>query len=130
MHQGTTSRFIKGRVAIGQLGDGSYGEVDEKDITPETDVIFIRPKMDFGTINRVRDAILKIDGTGVFRPGAHQIALAVHNFLAWQGPGFAGMPLTQVNIEALDEDDELRKAALAAIARRNPSKRKPATDPK
>src|SRR5689334_17275580 len=98
--------FVSGRVAI-----TASGVTDEKDLTPQTDVIFVRTKMDYGTRNKVvGDAAKLIGEQGTqsrrqkrakrkdqqmdFNVGAYQTALLVHNVLGWNGPSFAGVACT------------------------------------
>jgi hypothetical protein len=125
--------FVSGRVAI-----TASGITDEKDLTPETDVIFILPKMTFGVRNKVvGDAAKLIQKTGQsrrerrkgkakgekeqveFNVGAYQTALLVHNVLAWHGPSFTGFACTPENIAALDPDQPLVKIVVDAISDRN-----------
>lgn len=114
------SRFAPtDRVAVTEAG-----EVDAKSVAPGTDAIFIRPKMDFGTKQRVQARLLAISlggrTTAQIDVVAYQLALACENIVDWQGPGFEGKPCTPQNVEALDGDDPLLRAALKAIAERNP----------
>lgn len=123
--------FVSGRVAI-----TATGVTDEKDITPATDVIFVRRKMDYGTRQRVVGAAVKITEKDVkrgraarkarkakqeaeFNVGAYQIALLVHNILEWRGPQFLGVPLLPRNIEQVDPDDPIIKAVLDYIGEAN-----------
>jgi hypothetical protein len=121
--------FISGRVAI-----TATGITDEKDITPETDVIFIRPKMDFGTRQRVIGAATKLTAAKGGKPkrgkkaanpeasfdvGAYQVALLVHNVLAWSGPSFVGVACTATTIEQLNPDESLVARVLEEVAERN-----------
>lgn len=120
-----------GRVAI-----TATGVTDEKDITPETDVMFVRRKMDFGTRQRVVGEAVKIteSSKGAKRGGgkkkrgsdqaelnvgAYQIALLRYNLLEWRGPSFVGVALTPTNIEQLDPEEPLVKKALDYIAEAN-----------
>ena len=126
--------FISGRVAITK-----NGVTDEKDLTDAIDVVFIRPKMDFGTRNKVVGAAAKLaqqaqqakggrradrrkakDRAGMeFDVGAYQTALLVHNILGWAGPSFRGFACTPENISAIDPDEPIVTAVLDAIADRN-----------
>lgn len=94
-------------------------------------VIWIPAKMGFKRQRLVMDALIEVEtgsrGMGL-NFGAHQIALLQHNILSWEGPDFAGVPLTQKHVDELDPDDDLVAFALAEIGRRNP--RKPSPDPK
>lgn len=119
-----------GRVAI-----TATGVTDEKDLTPETDVMFVRRKMDFGTRQRVVGEAVKITesskgakrGRGKkkrgdqaeLNVGAYQIALLRYNLLEWRGPSFVGVALTPTNIEQLDPEEPLVKEALDYIAEAN-----------
>lgn len=103
--------FISGKVAI-----TAAGVTDEKDITTETDVIYIRPKMDYGTRQRVIGAATKVTAQKAKSSrrkatqdvtvdvGDYQIALLVHNVLGWAGPSFQGVACVAQNIEKLDSD--------------------------
>jgi hypothetical protein len=125
--------FVSGRVAI-----TANGITDEKDLTPETDVMFILPKMTFGVRNKVvGDAATLIQKQGQsrrdrrrakakgekeniqFNVGAYQTALLVHNVLGWHGPSFSGFACTPENIAALDPDNPLVKIVVDAISDRN-----------
>lgn len=119
--------FVQGRVAI-----TADGPIDTKDITPEMDVIFIRPKMDFGTKQKVIGAATKIiQGQKAKRGkdaqtvdidvGAYNMALLTNNILAWQGPSFAGVSCTPANIAMLDQDESLVGRVLQEINDRNVS---------
>lgn len=92
--------------------------------TPEN-VIYIRPKMDFGTQNQVLGALGKLDQRGrvvTLDLGAYLLELGVANIVGWDGPAFAGTPCTPENIRRLDPDDPLVNAALDEIGRRNPQR--------
>ena len=126
--------FIRGEVAI-----CATGPIDPKDITPETDVVYIKPKMDFGTRQRVIGAGARFEQQGKtkgrqadpslsFDVGAYQIALLVHNIKRWEGPSFKGVPCSPENIEQIDADDPLAKRVLEEIALRNPSAPTPEGD--
>lgn len=139
----TVPLFIRGRVAITELGP-----IDEKDITPEMDVIFIRPKMDFGTQQKVLGAAAKMvqrknqpqamhnpsernkrrlqkKSTGMdaeFDLGAYNVALMNNNILSWQGPMFAGINCNDANISTLNQDHPLTAQVLKEINDRNVKK--------
>jgi hypothetical protein len=97
--------------------------------TPEAerDIIYIRPKMDYGTKQRVQYAIMHAyAGMGVeglrnapLDIAAANIALLVHNVLRWSGPAFDGVPCDAEHIEGLDDDEPLVQAVLAEINARN-----------
>jgi hypothetical protein len=124
--------FVSGRVAI-----TAAGVTDEKDITPQTDVIYVRRKMDYGTRQRVVGAAAKvIEQEGQTKRGkrdkkakrktetevnvgAYQMALLQENILEWRGPQFAGIALVRRNIEQLDPDDPIMKAVLKYISEAN-----------
>lgn len=127
--------FVSGRLAV-----TATGVIDEKDITPDMNIIFIRPKMDYGTRQRVLGSAAKLvqvtagnrkqrraaavkkrgDTNDVqFDIGAYQIALLVHNILDWQGPAFAGYACLAANIETLNPDEPLVQRALQEISDRN-----------
>lgn len=128
--------FVSGRVAV-----TATGVVDEKDITPDMDVVFIRTKMDYGTRQRVLGSAAKLvqgkagnrkqrraaaaakkrgEANDVqFDIGAYQIALLVHNILAWQGPAFVGHLCSQASIETLNPEEPLVQKVLQEISDRN-----------
>jgi hypothetical protein len=92
-------------------------------------VIYIRPKMDFGTKQRVQAALLRVTAqdaaeatTTPLDVAAGNIALLVYNIVRWEGPAFAGVPCTPANIERLDSDEPLVDAVLAELNRRNQSR--------
>lgn len=67
--------------------------------------------------------------------GAYQMALLYHNLLSWDGPEFQDearnpVPFTRANIDQLDLDSPLIKAAIAEIGRRNPLGGTASPDPK
>jgi hypothetical protein len=131
--------FVSGRLAI-----TAGGITDEKDLTPETNVIFIRPKMDYGTRNKVVGAAAKLKeqarqqsraqrraqrGRGKsdqndveFDVGAYQTALLIHNVLGWHGPAFVGVACTPENIAMLDPDEPLVQTVADEITSRNAPK--------
>lgn len=136
--------FITGRIAITAPGavTTAGGVTDEKDLNDQVNVIFLRPKMDFGTRNKVVGEAAKIvqRKTSVgnraqrraargkdrrekneveFDVGAYQTALLVHNVLGWAGPAFKGFACTPENIAALDPDEALVKLAIDEITNRN-----------
>jgi hypothetical protein len=83
--------------------------------------IYIRAKMDFGTKNRVLDALTSIQQSGAaeYHVGPYLTALAEANIVGWEGPDFGGVPCTPENIARLDPDDPLVDAALNEIGKRN-----------
>lgn len=125
--------FVSGRVAI-----TATGVTDEKDLGPGVDVIFIRPKMDYGTRQRVNGAAAKVRQSSVgnrrqrraakargekiemdLDVGAYQLALLVENVLGWQGPSFVGFACEAKNIERLDPAEPLVAQVIQQIADRN-----------
>ncbi len=136
--------FVRGRVAI-----TAAGVTDEKDLTPETNVVFILPKMSYGVRSKVIGEAAKIvakqqgaqnrqqrraarsrrgqDSQEMeIDVGAHQLALLVHNIVAWQGPAFAGVPCIRENIELLDQDKPLVAKVIEEISDRNSPNDEPA----
>lgn len=121
-----------GRVAI-----CATGAIDEKDITSELDVMFIRPVMDFGTRQKVIGSAAKVTPKKADKRksraerkkeaatdmaidvGAYQFALLFHNLIGWQGPSFVNVPLTQGNVERLNPTDPLVAKVLEEIGERN-----------
>jgi len=98
----------------------------------QKNIIYIRPKMDYGTKQRVQGAIMHAYagmGQEALRAApldiaAANIALLVHNVLSWRGPAFrdkagAEIPCDAEHIEGLDDDEPLVEAVLAEINRRN-----------
>jgi hypothetical protein len=101
--------------------------LDGEDIpNSEKDVVYIKPKMDIGTKNRVTDAAYTFGGPGAlsqgmhFQSGAYINALLVENIIRWEGPGFEGVLCTPENILLLDEDSPLVVRVLEEIRERNP----------
>lgn len=90
-----------------------------------TNIIYIRPKMDLGTRNRVLGAMAQLDEQRQIHAdiGAYLIALAEANIVGWEGPAFDGVPCVAANIRRLDPDNPLVEAVLDEIARRNPLER-------
>jgi hypothetical protein len=90
--------------------------------------IYILPKMDLGTRNRLMDELAHIEQASgsktapsmAFALGRYMTALAVTNIVAWEGPAFEGMLCTEANIRLLDPDEPLVDMALAEIGKRNP----------
>jgi hypothetical protein len=137
--------FVRGRVAI-----TAAGVTDEKDLTPETNVVFILPKMSYGVRSKVIGEAAKIvtkqqgaqnrqqrraarsrrgeDSQEMeIDVGTYQLALLVHNIVAWQGPAFADVPCIRENIELLDQDKPLVAKVLEEISDRNsPNDEEPA----
>lgn len=106
------------------------GEIDVAAVTPEMDVIYIRKRMDLGTVQKVVSAMAKINSgaknddeetsAGLnWDIGAYQLALAEHNIVGWSGPSFEGVPCTAKNIRRLDPAEPIVTATLNAIGERN-----------
>lgn len=105
-----------------------------------SNIIYIRPKMDFGTKQRVQNAMLQItlgqagnSSTTPLDMAEYNIALLTANIVRWEGPAFVGpdgkpVPCTPANIERLDGDEPLVDAVMAEINRRN--KGREDSDPK
>lgn len=119
--------FVQGRIAV-----TADGIIEERLVTPEMDVIFIRAKMDYGTTQRVIGAATKVMVQSGRRKtartkakdmamdvGAFQVALLVLNVLDWQGPSFVGVPCVPTNIERLDPSEPLVQRVLTEIGERN-----------
>lgn len=145
--------FITGRIAI-----TVDGVTDEKDLHDGIDVMFIRPKMDYGTRNKVIGEAAKIlqsqqkakagmskrqrkqlaeqqkeqsGETGMqLNVGAYQSALLKYNILSWNGPSFAGWACTPENIEKLDPDAPLVAKVIEEISERNTDPDEEGDDPK
>lgn len=100
--------------------------------------IYIRPKMDFATKQRVLGSLAQIgritertraeDVQINTNLGQYNLALMVQNIVKWEGPAFAGVPCTAAAIARLDPDELLVDAVLAEINRRNTAA-KAALDP-
>lgn len=102
-------------------------------VTEGDNTIYIKPRMDFGTKSRVQDALARIssgsstagDTTILVTIGAQNLALMVHNIVAWDGPAFTDQQTgklaacTPANIERLDPDLPLVEAVLARISEVN-----------
>ena len=106
----------------------------DPDGTPESEknVIWIKPKMDFGTKQRVQNAMLQVtpkqaaDVDNVpMDLAAYQIQLLVGNVVRWAGPAFTDVPCDAAHILQLDPDEPLVGAVLEEIATRNKAKAAP-----
>jgi hypothetical protein len=106
----------------------------------EADAIYIKPKMDFGTKQRVMsEAVHLSQANGVemgggmrmdIQIGAYQTALLVHNVVRWSGPSFQDVACEKANILRLDPDEPLVEKVLREIGSRNAEKkRRPESDP-
>ena len=97
-------------------------------VTLGENTIYILPKMDLGTRNRLMDELAHIEQAAgsntapsmAFALGRYMTALAVANIVAWEGPAFEGMPCTEANIRLLDPEEPLVDMALDEIGTRNP----------
>lgn len=107
----------------------------------EGNTIWIRGKMDVGTVGKVKAAAFTMivkagkdpDEDTPLSVGAYETALLQYNIVAWEGPGFLDergklIPCNPLKIAELDPDDLLLKEALEEIGRRNVQKASP--DPK
>lgn len=81
------------------------------------DKIWVKPRMDFGTHQRVHGSAYKQNGTPDV--GEYTIALLIHNVVRWEGPSFAGRPCTPENIERLDPDEPLVDLVMQTIREGN-----------
>lgn len=96
----------------------------------DPNTIYIKPKMDYGTRQRVSGTAARFRATtesgatpeAEFDLGAYNIALLTHNIVGWEGPDFEGVECTPENIERLDPDDALLDEVLRQINDRNVSK--------
>lgn len=100
-------------------------------VTVEGDpnTIYIKPKMDYGTRQRVMSAGAHLrqgeqgaDPTADFDLGAYNIALLTHNIVGWAGPDFDTVECNAENIARLDPDDALLDEVLRQINDRNVSR--------
>ncbi len=104
--------------------------------------IWIRAKMDVGTINKVQGAALALTvtlgkdvnlDTVPVDVGGYQTALLQYNIVAWDGPEFRDaqgklIPCNPTTIAELDPEDELVMRVLDEIGKRNVKRASP--DPK
>ena len=94
----------------------------------ERNTIYIKPKMDHGTRNRLTSAVTRIkasaDGErgGEIDMGAYNSAILYENIVRWTGPGFQAMPCTPENIDRLDPELPLLDKVLEEINARNKPK--------
>jgi hypothetical protein len=101
-------------------------------VTLGENTIYILPKMDLGTRNRLMDELAHIEQAAgsasapsmAFALGRYMTALAVANIVAWEGPAFEGVPCSEANIRRLDADEPLVDMTLEEIGKRNPLDRK------
>jgi hypothetical protein len=104
---------------------------DRVPITLGENTIYILPKMDLGTKNRLMDELTRIEGAKAgsgadvsFLMGRYMMALAEANIIGWEGPDFEGTPCTPANIQRLDPDEPLVDEVIEEIGRRNPMVRR------
>ncbi len=85
-------------------------------------IIYIKPRMDLATRNKVKDALVQVgsNGTANASIGAYETALLQHNIVGWSGPEFDGVDCTPANIARLDPTEALLQKALEEIGTRNP----------
>ena len=108
------------------------GPVEPSAVTPDLDVIWIRPRMSYGVQQAVMGEGVKLEQGGAvprgrkaakreveINLGAWQSALLVHNIVAWQGPSFGVVPVSRDNILALDPREPLVQRVIAEISERN-----------
>lgn len=96
-------------------------------VTVGENTIYILPKMDLGTRNRLMNEIAKVEkgsGDTVYQLGTYMMMLAEANIVAWEGPAFGDTPCTPANIRRLDPTEPLVDAVLEEIGQRNPQERK------
>jgi hypothetical protein len=89
-------------------------------------IVYVRPKMDFGTQQKVWGEMAKLRLTGgdgdndlMANLGIYNLMLMRHNILGWEGPAFTGVPCIPRNIERLDPDEPLVEKVLEELNRRN-----------
>lgn len=106
------------------------------DGTPrQPNVVYIRPRMNIGTKNKVQGAMFKLDAQGKTLEldiGANLTALLQYNIIDWDGPDFRDkrgrkIPCTPENIALLVDDPFFARVA-EAIGERNKPLESP--DPK
>ena len=120
--------FIRETDRIAVTADGV---VEANAITPDLDVIWIRPRMSYGVQQAVMGEGVKLEQGGAtprgrkakreveINLGAWQSALLVHNIVAWQGPSFGVVPVSRDNILALDPREPLVQRVITEISERN-----------
>jgi|GEM_PF-3387412 len=137
------------RVVVYQLPDGTIGALEEarfrafrnglaEHTQGEINTIWITGKMGIRARKTVQDELMQISaqqgGTNgvaqvALSMGAYTLALLRHNVLRWEGPAFAGVALTQANVDRLDADEPLVNAVIEEIGKRNPLRQAPAPKP-
>lgn len=117
------------RVPITEFERGTVLDDDGNPLEPN--VVYIRPRMDVGTKNKVTGAMLKMGGGEVeIDLGANLTALLVHNILGWDGPDFRDehgrpLPVTEERIRQLDPSEPLVERVINEISERNKPKASP-----
>jgi hypothetical protein len=90
-------------------------------------VIYIKPKMDYATLTKVRSAVVgtksDLNLANIHMSldlVAANLALLTNNIVRWSGPDFDNTPCNAENIGRIDPDDPLLDKVLSEINRRNP----------
>jgi hypothetical protein len=104
-------------------------------VTLDGNTIYIKAKMDMGTIAAVQDSVrargvntledFELQGLGTYRT-----ALLIHNIVGWEGPAFVDssgrpIPCIPANILRLDPQDPLVDLVAEEIGVRNQAKTAP-----
>lgn len=105
-------------------------------VTVGENTVYIRAKMDAGTLALVQDAVQarqEGDGSAIVGIGTYRLLLLAHNILAWEGPDFrdesgAPVPCTRANISRLDPTTPLFEAVGAKIGELNAAATVPADE--
>lgn len=110
-----------------------FDHYDEGVLHEQRNVIYIRPRMNFGQEQTYLDALLKseIHGgatTSEYLLGKSNMALMTLNIVAWEGPAFRDVACTEENILRLDGKEPLVERTLAEINRRNTKQRNDPND--
>jgi hypothetical protein len=92
-------------------------QTDRVAVRDGEDTIYVRRKMDIGTVARIDGATRRMGGT----EHAAGVALLMYNVVAWEGPGFVDdkgkpIPCTPEQVEQLPPDDPLMALAIEKIA--------------
>lgn len=95
----------------------------------EGNTIYIRPKMNYGTRNRVLSAAAHFSmgsgSEGEIDVGGYNIALLRENIVKWEGPIFDGQPFAPDLVEDLDPAAPLLERVLSEINQRNTAEATP-----
>lgn len=96
-------------------------------IEDNPNTIYIKPRMDYGTLNKVQGAAVRVkigqDGTPSDADlGAYNNALLVENVVGWKGPDFDEVECTPENMLKWDPRSPLLKEVLKQINDRNVSR--------